>query len=214
METQAHYDPAGDAPDGGAPEGYLRDGAGRLVPLSLVKPADLQRDKLVRDLFAKFAALQAACMDFRLAADADIDAHLALVAEQYGVKRGGQEGNLTLSSYDGTLRIQRSVEKSIAFSDEIHAAKKLIFACLADWTDGARDELKVIADDAFRTDAQGHLSVGRILGLLRWSIKDPRWLQAMTAIRDSIRVQSTKDYLRFYRRDAATRKFAHQPAGL
>jgi hypothetical protein len=215
METQAHYAPAsGAALEGAAPAGYLRDGAGRLVPLALVKPADLQRDKLVRELFAKFEAMQAACMAFRQCADADIDAHLALVAEQYGVAMGGQEGNLTLSSYDGSLRIQRAVEKSIAFSDEIHAAKKLIFACLADWTDGARDELKVIADDAFRTDAQGHLSVGRILGLLRWSIQDPRWLEAMRAIRDSIRVQSTKDYLRFYRRDAASRKFAHQPAGL
>lgn len=209
METQVPYNET--PPD---PEGYLRDAAGRLVPLALVKPADLQRDRLVRELFARYEALQAACKAFRQAADADIDAHLALVAEQYGVQCGGQEGNLTLSSYDGSLRIQRAVEKTIAFSDEIHAAKALIFACLADWTAEARDELKVIADDAFRTDAQGHLSVGRILGLLRWSIKDPRWLEAMKAIRDSIRVQATKDFLRFYRRDAATKKYLHQPAGL
>lgn len=197
-----------------SPEGYLRDSAGRLVPESMVKPADLQRDALVRDLWAKYETLQAACKAFRVEADEAIDAHLALVAEQYGVQCGGQEGNLALSSYDGALRIQRARDKVIAFSDEIHAAKALIFACLADWTDGARDELKVIADDAFRTDAQGHLSVGRILGLLRWSISDPRWLDAMKAIRDSIRVQATRDYLRFYRRDPATRKYIHQPAGI
>jgi hypothetical protein len=202
METKIPYDPKPPVP-----EGYLRDSAGRLVPAGLVKPADLQRDQLVRDLFAQYEALQYSCKAFREAADAAIDAHLALVAEQYGVKRGGQEGNLALSSYDGELRIMRSVDKQIAFTDEIHAAKRLIFACLADWTASARDELKVIADDAFRTDAQGHLSVGRILGLLRWSIKDPRWLEAMKAIRDSIRVQATRDYLRFYRRDAATKKY-------
>jgi hypothetical protein len=192
----------------------MRDAAGRLVPVGMVKPADLQRDQLVRDLFAKFEAMQAACNEFRCAADEAIDAHLALVAEQYGVKRGGQEGNLALTSFDGELRILRAVDKQIAFSDEIHAAKTLIFACLADWTDGARDELKVVTDDAFRTDSQGHLSAARILGLLRWKITDPRWLEAMKAIRDSIRVQATKDYLRFYRRDAATKKYIHQPAGL
>jgi len=197
-----------------APEGYLRDSAGRLVPIGMIKPADLQRDALVREMWARYEALQAACKAFRAEVDEAIDAHLALVAEQYGVAMGGQEGNLTLSSYDGSLRIQRARDKVIAFSDEIHAAKSLIFACIEDWTDGARDELKVIADDAFRTDAQGHLSVGRILRLLRWRISDPRWLQAMQAIRDSILVQSTRDYLRFYRRDPASRKYIHSPAGI
>ncbi len=208
-ETRAGYNPAGELP-----EGYARNSQGHLVPLAMIKPADLQRDTLVRELFAEYARLQAACKAFRDEADAAIDAHLELVAEQYGVKRGGQEGNLALSSYDGELRILRAREKQIVFTDEIHAAKKLIFECVAEWAEGARDEVKVALDDAFRQDSQGHLSVSRILGLLRWNIKDARWLEAMQAIKDSIRVQSTKDYLRFYRRDPATRKYNHQPAGI
>lgn len=193
--------------------GMVRDAQGRMVPVEMVKPQDVQRDALVEELFAKYATLQVACQEFREQADIDIDAHLQLVQETYGVKRSGQVGNLVLTSIDGEKRIVRAVDKVIAFSDEIHAAKKLIFECVADWVDGARPELKVVAEDAFRQDKQGHLSADRILGLLRWDIKDARWLEAMQAIKDSVRVQSTRQYLRFYRR-MPDGQYAHIPSGV
>jgi hypothetical protein len=191
----------------------VKDAQGRMVPLEMVKPQDQQRDALVNDLFAKYATLQVACQNFRERADEEIDAHLALVQERYGVKRSGQKGNLVLTSYDGEMRIVRAVDNVIAFSDEIHAAKVLIFECVAEWVDGARPELKLVAEDAFRQDKQGHLSADRILGLLRWDIQDPRWQRAMAAIKDSIRVQSTRTYLRFYRR-LGDGQYAHIPSGV
>ena len=36
--------------------------------------------------------------------------------------------------------------------------------------------------------------------LLRLDIDDPRWKQAMEAIRDAMRVTGSKEYVRFYRR--------------
>jgi hypothetical protein len=193
--------------------GMVKDAQGRLVPLEMVKPADRQRDELVNMLFAQYATILEGCQAFRNAADAEIDAHLQLVQEQYGVKMGGQVGNLVLNSYDGELRVVRAVDKVIAFSDEIHAAKKLIFACVEEWTAEARPELKVLVEDAFRQDKQGHLSAGRILGLLRLEIPDDRWQQAMLAIRDSVRVQNTRQYLRFYRRTTAG-TYEHIPSGV
>ncbi len=180
--------------------GMAQDAQGRLVPLELVKPADRQRDELVNALFGQYADVLEACQAFRDKADIEIDAHLQLVQEQYGVKMGGQVGNLVLTSYDGELRVVRAIDKVIAFSDEIHAAKKLIFSCVEEWITEARPELKVLVEDAFRQDKQGHLSAGRILGLLRLEIVDARWQQAMLAIRDSVRVQNTRTYLRFYKR--------------
>jgi hypothetical protein len=53
----------------------------------------------------------------------------------------------------------------------------------------------------------------RILGLLRLEIADPRWIQAMQAIKDSVRVQSTRTYLRFYRR-LPDGSYAHIPSGV
>jgi hypothetical protein len=193
--------------------GMVKDAQGRLVPLDLVKAADRQRDDLVRELFHEYGLLQEECVRFRGMADSAIDAHLQLIQEQYGVKTRGQEGNLVLTSYDGELRIMRAVDKVIAFTDEIHAAKKLIFECVEEWTEGARKELQVVVNDAFRQDKQGHLSAGRILGLLRWDITDERWLMAMQAIRDSVKVQSTRQYLRFYRR-TPDGQYTHIPSGV
>ena len=193
--------------------GMAQDAQGRLVPLELVKPADRQRDELVSALFGRYAAVLEACQAFRDKADIEIDAHLQLVQEQYGVKMGGQIGNLVLTSYDGELRVVRAIDKVIAFSDEIHAAKKLIFACVEEWITEARPELKVLVEDAFRQDKQGHLSAGRILGLLRLEIADDRWQQAMLAIRDSVRVQNTRTYLRFYKRTTGG-TYSHVASGV
>lgn len=181
-------------------DGMVKDAQGRLVPLEMIKPQDQQRDALVEHLFNEFTKLQIKTAEFRQHADEEIDAHLQLVQEKYGVKTRGQCGNLVLTSFDGELRIMRAVDKIIAFSDEIHAAKKLIFECVEEWTKDARPELKTVVDDAFRQDKQGHLSADRILGLLRWDIKDERWERAMQAIKDSVKVQATRQYLRFYRR--------------
>lgn len=193
--------------------GMVKDSQGRMVPVEMVKPADRQRDDLVHDLFARYAQVQVACQAFREKADSEIDSHLALVQEQYGTKVRGQVGNLVLTTYDGEMRIVRAVDKILAFTDEIHAAKQLIFECVNEWVDGARPELKVVAEDAFRQDKQGHLSADRILGLLRWKIEDKRWVQAMQAIRDSIKVQSTRQYLRFYRRTPEG-TYQHIPSGV
>jgi hypothetical protein len=179
----------------------------------MVKPIDRQRDELVEELFARYSVLLYQCEQFSDSAHADIDAHLQLVQEKYGVKLGGQVGNLVLTSYDGTHKIVRAVDKVIAFTDEIHAAKKLIFACVEEWITEARPELKVLVEDAFRQDKQGHLSAGRILGLLRLEIADARWVQAMQAIKDSVRVQNTRTYLRFYRR-TPNGGYMHIPSGV
>jgi hypothetical protein len=196
-----------------APEGYMRDSAGRLVPEGAIKPHDVQRDGLVKSLFAMHEQLQKTCKNFRIMADGEIDAHLALISEKYGVKAGGQVGNLVLTSFDGSLRIVRAVDKVIAFTEEIHAAKALIFACVREWTEGARAELRALVEDAFRQDKQGHLSADRILGLLRLDIQDERWKQAMQAIRDSVRVQATRTYMRFYKRQGDG-TYAHIPASI
>lgn len=193
--------------------GMVKDAQGRMVPQAMVKAADVQRDDLVMELFRRYDQIRHLCEVFRNCADAEIDAHLQLVQERYGVKMGGQAGNLVLTSYDGEYRVQRAKQKVLDFTDEIHAAKKLIFACVEEWTSDARPEIKVLVEDAFRQDKQGHLSAGRILGLLRLQIPDERWQQAMLAIKDSIRVQSTRTYLRFYKRQPGG-TYTHIPSGV
>lgn len=180
------------------PDGYKMNAAGHLVPKDQIKTLDLIRDELVTELYVTAMELKKTCEVFRSVALKKIDSLVSLAAQEHGVKMGGAVGNLTLQSFDGSVRILRAVEKYLTFDEQLHVAKALIDECLREWTENARPELRALIDDAFRVDSKGKLSADRILGLRRLNIQDKRWLQAMEAISDSIRVDSSKVYLRFY----------------
>lgn len=182
------------------PEGYWQDANGALHHESLIKPIDKTRDALVRDLFAKARALQAAMVEFKAAAFGDIEAFIELSAEQYGANLGGKKGNVQLMSFDGSLKIQRAIAESIAFDERLQAAKALIDECLHEWTKDARPELLTLVNDAFRVDQKGDIRTARVLALRRLDIDDPRWKQAMLAIGEACQVIGSKAYVRFYER--------------
>ncbi|MCE8004255.1 DUF3164 family protein [Billgrantia ethanolica] len=182
------------------PEGYRLDAKGRLIPEDSIKPIDKARDELVQELVTKARELNRALAQFKAAAFGDIESFVQLSAEEYGVSLGGRKGNVTLVSFDGQYKIQRAIQDYITFDERLEAAKGLIDECLKDWTDGARSEIKVIVQDAFRTDKQGNLRTGAVLALRRHDFDDPRWLKAMDAIADAVQVTGSKSYVRIYER--------------
>lgn len=182
------------------PAGYRQDAQGRLVPEANIKEIDLLRDRTVAELFAKAEALNSALAAFRAEAHATLGAFAELSAEKYGAKVGGKKGNLTLVSFDGRFKIVRSVSERLVFDERIQAAKSLVDECLKEWATGARPEIHTLINDAFKVDQAGEIDTNRVLGLRNLDIKDERWLRAMEAISDSLKVASSRNYLRFYKR--------------
>jgi hypothetical protein len=179
---------------------YMQDAKGALVPLGLVKPVDKLMDEAVRkmidfarDLSAQIARFKGHCFD-------DVGSFQALIAQEYGASCGGAKGNITLTSFDGTLKVQVQAADVLEFGPELQAAKKLVDQCLSEWSEGSCDELKAIVSRAFQVDREGRINRAELFMLLRTDIADPRWKQAMTAIRDSIRIIGSKTYIRFYER--------------
>jgi len=183
------------------PDDFMVDAQGRHVPVANIDEVDLLRDQTVRAIVNQAQQLQSQMRDFKASAHADVQQFVDLSAERYGVSIGGKKGNLTLSSYDGTLSVKIQVSENIRFDERIQAAKQLIDECIHAWTEGSSSEVKALVEHAFQTDKEGKISIGRILGLTRLRIDDPKWIQAMTAIRDSMQVVDTATYLRVYRRD-------------
>ena len=182
------------------PEGYMRNAQGHLVPLELVKPIDQERDRLVRELVALAKDLNARLVAGKSKMFGDVAAFVELSAEQYGVKRGGLKGNVTLSTYDGAFKLQIATAENVTFDERLQAAKTLIDECINEWAKGSRPEIMVLVQQAFQTDKEGNLNVGRILGLRRLEIADARWQEAMKAISESVQVIGTKQYVRLYER--------------
>jgi hypothetical protein len=183
------------------PEGYRADSKGRLVPVSSIKPIDLVRDEVVVRLCEGAKAEQQRLRDFKALSFADISAFVDLSFEKFDVQIGGNKGNITLFSFDGKYKIVRQIQDTIRFDERLQAAKVLIDECIQSWAADSNDHLKVLILDAFQVDKEGKISTGRVLGLRRHDINDPKWLEAMDAIAESINVVDSKRYIRFYERD-------------
>lgn len=191
------------------PTGYWQDAAGHLIPESKVKDIDKLRHQVVVDLCHKAEQQQAGLASFKAAAMEEVGALVATSLEQYGVKTGGAKGNVTLVSFDGRYKLVLAVQDQIVFGEQLMAAKALIDECVRDWAQGANDNIKALVNHAFQTDKAGKINAGRVLGLRQLNITDEKWQKAMQAISDSIRVASSKPYVRFYKRDDESGDYAH-----
>jgi hypothetical protein len=182
------------------PDGYWQDANGRLVPTDLIKDIDKARHELVMEIVAKAKEQHLLLVAFKASTFADISAFVELSAEKYNAKVGGNKGNITLMSFDGKYKLVRQMQDNLAFDERLQAAKALIDACIKDWTQGSRSEIKALIDNAFQVDKEGKISTGRVLGLRRLDIQDPQWQSAMQAISDSVQVLGSKPYIRIYER--------------
>ncbi|HAT1681365.1 TPA: DUF3164 family protein [Klebsiella oxytoca] len=183
------------------PDGYRCNAMGYLVPVDKIKPIDLLRDELVRSLHAEMREIRRRIVEFKLSAMQRIGDFTDLSASDYGVTYGGAKGNVMLPSFDGSLRVSRATGEHRVFDERIQAAKEKIDACIARWSNGANENLIAIVNRSFRTNKQGMIDVNEVLGLRELDINDEEWLEAMRAVVDSIKVNGSSTYLRFYERE-------------
>lgn len=186
---------------GGKP--YLRDAKGNLVPVETVKATDLLMDETVRKITGFARELSDQIGRFKGHTFEDVNALQALFRQEYEAPLGGAKGNITLTTFDGCQKVQVQVADLIEFGPELQAAKALIDECLVDWSADSHAALRALVSRVFSVEKEGHINRAELFMLMRFEIDDERWVSAMKAIRDSIRVIGSKSYVRFYERDAA-----------
>ena len=191
--------------------GYWQDANGNMVPDSKVKDVDKVRHQLVVNMCQQAQVLREQLAAFKLGSMADVAAYVSMSMEMYGVKSGGNKGNVTLTSYDGKYKLVRQMADRIVFGPELMAAKALIDECVHEWAQGANDNIRALVNHAFQTDKEGKINTGRVLGLRRLEIRDAKWQQAMQAIADSMQTASTTPYIRFYVRNDSTQNYVAIP---
>ncbi len=179
---------------------YLPDAKGALVPVELIKPQDILEDETVRKVIHHATNLSDQVSRFKAHTFEDLGDFEAILAQEYGAKKGGARGNKTFMSHDGLMKVTVQVADHIDFGPQLQIAKELIDECLNEWSAGSRPEIQAIVTRAFNTDKEGQINRAEIFMLMRLEIEDDRWQRAMTAIRDAIRVVGSKTYVRCYQR--------------
>ena len=194
------------------PVGYWQDASGSLIPESKIKDIDKLRHQVVTDLCLMAEKSRDGLADFKARAMQEVAALVSTSMEQYGVKAGGEKGNVTLISFDGRYKLVRSMQDKLTFGEQLMAAKALIDECVHEWAQGANDNIKALVNHAFQPDKEGKINTGRVLGLRRLKIPNAKWQSAMQAIADGTQTASTRPYVRYYKRNDTTGEY--QPISL
>jgi len=88
---------------------YMADAKGGLVPVEMIKPQVLLEDETVRKIIGFAMALSSQVARFKAHVFEDLGVFEALLAEEYGVEKGGAKGNKTFMTHDGLFKVQVQV---------------------------------------------------------------------------------------------------------
>ena len=182
-------------------DGYWIDSAGDAVPPKHIKQEDKDRDKLVETLIKAAENVSDSLAKLKQKSMDDIEAFIQKMEKQYKITTRTKEGNKVIRNFSGNLKIEVNVGKVLDFDEKLSLAKTLIDNCIKRWSKGSSSELKVIVNDAFRVDKKGKLDRDRVLGLLRLSIDDHEWKEAMKIIKDSMQITGKRMYIQFWQKD-------------
>ena len=181
--------------------GFMTNTQGHQVPIKMVSDIDKLRDQTVRNISEKALNMKKQLEIFKQELRNELSSYLNLSAERYGKTYGGKKGNVSLMSFDGSIKLMLAVNESIVFDERLQIAKSIIDDCINKWSKGSRSEIRALVNNAFYVDKAGNINTARILGLRRLDITDPDWKKAMEAITESIQVSGSKEYLRVYIRE-------------
>ena len=197
-------------------EPHMRDTQGRLVSLGSVGPVKQLEDHLVRKIVMHGVALHEQIGRFKGHCIDDIGAFVELLRQEYGVQRMKKDskGNMTFTSFDGCIRVKVSVADRITFGPELQIAKELIDECIVEWAAGVRSEIRDLIYRAFEPDKEGKINQGALFSLRSLKIDDERWVRAMAAISDAIRVIGSKEYINIHVRATPRDKWTHLPINI
>jgi hypothetical protein len=181
---------------------FMTNSQGHQVPVDMVTDIDKLRDQTVRSISDKALKMKESLVSFKQELRSEMTSFLQLSAERFGKTYGGRKGNVSLMSYDGSLKLMLAVNENIVFDERLQIAKGIIDGCINKWSEGSRSEIRALVNNAFYVDKAGNINTARILGLRRLDITDPDWQKAMEAITESIQISGSKEYLRVYVREA------------
>lgn len=183
----------------------MRDSNGNDIPLKYVSKYDKARDKAVRRVLARF--LKARAMLEQTVKESIVDLN-ALAATKESV---GAKGNFSARSFDGLIQASIRQQYNIYLDERVVRARELMLGYVEGVLGkvGGNDAaaLRLIIAEALKANAQGFLSTGKVMSLLRMEIDNADWREAKRILQEAIKPQKGKRYLVCERRSSTQGDF-------
>ncbi|NYZ17034.1 DUF3164 family protein [Azospirillum sp. RWY-5-1] len=174
---------------------------GSWIPRSVIHDTVALYDDYARTVATAALHLSGQLARFKATSMAEGQALVELVGQNYGVKVGGEAGNVSFFSYDRQYKVTIARADRIAFGPEIAAAKELLERWVAE--EEGSPVLKAVINRAFGLDDAGRIRAAEVFRLCTFDVPGETWAQAMKAIRDAVQIVGKAEYMRVYRRNTA-----------
>ncbi len=174
----------------------MRDSQGNDIPAKYVNGYDKARDAAAWKILARFRRARRDLEKLVVDCLADLDAVRAAAVDG---KAGGDKGNYRITSFDGLIAVEIRQNYVIRLDERVVRARELMFeyasglAGKVEGMDGAA--LLEIIKGAFESNRAGALPYTKVVGLLRYNITAPKWVEAKELLAASIRTEKGKCYL-------------------
>lgn len=186
-------------------DGFMLDENGSFIRVGTIKEHDLEKDKLVRTMSRDAVVIHDEMRALKQKFALMMEKHIEHMGELYNVKIGGKKGNVSLTSFDKRLKIERTKQDRMTTNEHMLIATQLVDECLEGWSKGSNKNLQAFVRKYFRTDAKGNYSIADLQRVRKLELErpDPLWDKAMKALDNAIEHDFTATYFRaFYRDDA------------
>ena len=170
--------------------GYWINGLGDPIPPKLVNDSEKRRETYIQRIGNRMLRAAAALETTKRQVETLVDEYIDSLELPEDWK-----GNLEMTSYDGSFKIVVQQNPVLEFTDKLLTAKARLDVLLNKWTDGSRDELKIIVNNAFVARSKGQIDKRAVLGLRNLKIEDPEWRAIMYMISESVTVTSRRQYI-------------------
>jgi hypothetical protein len=181
---------------------YWLDGEGLKVPVKHISSEDKRRDTVVEGLIAEAIRTQMIIKSAKEAMLAQLAKYLEDVAGEYGES---WQGNARIRNFSQDKEVEISVAKLLTFDETLQVAKTKIDNCIVKWAAGSNTKIIALVNQAFQVNQKGQVDVKSLLRLPGLKIEDPDWIEAMDLVKDSVTVESTRQYINFRTRDETGR---------
>lgn len=180
------------------------DEAGNTIPVSYVKPVEKVNERVTVTIATKALKVSQALSGLKAEIEQLTEQAFEAFRQEYKGKKQDHKGNISIFSFDRSIKIVVRVSEAIKFDDQtIYQAKEKLTDFLRDGISAKDNIIKEMVLDAFST-AGGRLDVKKIFGLKRYAsrIDDKRYAEAMRLIDEAIRRPDSATYYQVWLRNS------------
>lgn len=189
--------------------GRMENRQGELTRIANIKEQDLLEHELVLDIACIWKPLSERVARFKNNTFCDVNEFVNLLFEQFNVARGGTEGNMQFTTFDGRFMLKIAIQKHIGLGPELQAARKKLLDAVEMYPEEADDLKTIVQGTFFPTD--GNVVVAKVLALRAYKLSNPLWNEGMDIINKAIEVVGAKKQVRLYERNELGGKYIAIP---